>query len=332
MRQMFGTASRTDDAYQEDCDDAAHADAATRRKAIERDRDSAREQHEERHQKEAEETRDGIRVREPDGDDGGNSTSAEDECVVEPSQERARDEEQHDRRGQEHRSDARIDERLVDPSERRHEDLIDRCDHDPGAFDSPPVLLSRVQDEVVEVRPEPARGSPRTQRTARSRHASGARGARSGRRPWWRTRCRSGGVSRSRRSPRGRRPRRSRCVASGHPAPDHACDEDGHEGGCSFRAIGLQGSDDEDAHGEEGEPVAARLTRDVEEERRCGRQEEEEDARECAEPDVEPGRDDPDGEQERDRRPEPQRRSRSRRRPHGSPIRRGCTARGCSGT
>ena len=107
------------------------------------------------------------------------------------------------------------------------------------------------------------------------------------------------------------------------PAPDDACDEDGDERGGSSRADGLEGSDDEDAHREEGEAVAARLARDVEQERRRRREEEEEDARERAEPDVKPGGDEPDAERGTGSPTRAAGRSPTRRRPSSSPSRAG---------
>ncbi len=55
------------------------------------------------------------------------------------------------------------------------------------------------------------------------------------------------------------------------------------------RAARFERGDEHDAHREEGETVASRLSRDVEKQRRGRGEEEEQDSRECAESRVEPG-------------------------------------------
>ena len=59
-----------------------------------------------------------------------------------------------------------------------------------------------------------------------------------------------------------------------------------------FERSSFECRNDDDAHGEKGEPVAARLSRDVEEQRRRRCEEEKEQSAERAMPNVQPDRDD----------------------------------------
>ena len=87
---------------------------------------------------------------------------------------------------------------------------------------------------------------------------------------------------------------------SEHARDAHHCDR--KRPACS---IGLERRHDHDAHREVREPVAARLPRDVEQERRHRREEEVQQPRSCSEPPVQPGRDEDDACDERHRRQEP---------------------------
>ena len=88
------------------------------------------------------------------------------------------------------------------------------------------------------------------------------------------------------------------------PDPEHSRRPEARDGPCSSGPHRLECSDGHDAHRKEGEAVAARETRDVEEQRRrCG-EGKEENSCESARADVEPRCDDDDTDDEGNRSPE----------------------------
>ena len=128
-----------------------NGEAGSGGEASEDRRDPARKKDQERDEEEAEESRGDVGSGEPQRDDRCHHTRAEDEARVASYEERARADEQREGDNDRERSKTRVNERLVDPPQRRPQGLIDRRGDDPCDGDGAAVVLPRALQEVVDV-------------------------------------------------------------------------------------------------------------------------------------------------------------------------------------
>ena len=167
--------------------------------------DPGRQEHEQGHEQEAQEPRDGIRSRDPEDENGRDRTRGEHERGVAIAEEWARGEEEERRADERQPARAREQHDPVDPDEGGDEDLVDRRRDQPGELHLHAVGLARAFEEVVDVRRVP-RGD-QGDRGCRAEGCS-ARAARAG--------------SGAPRRPRRTRPRSSEGCTSRRPRPHRA--------------------------------------------------------------------------------------------------------------